>query len=735
MVVKGIVLDVVFHNPDTGYTVFDFDAEGRYLTAVGIFPALTEGEALTLVGDFKTNAKYGEQFEVTEAVFDAPADVAAIEHFLAGGLFSGIGEVKARAIVERFGAGTLDVIEHTPERLAEVKGISKSGAAAIAASYRETVGIRNAVLFLQKYEIPMKLCLKICRAYGDRTVETVRENPYRLVRDIVGVGFLTADRIARQIGIPEDSDFRIYAGIVHVLREEAGKAGHTCLPREELTEPVLRLLGAGDEDRIARAVKVMMLNGELTAERTAEEGKEYLALSVNSRTENAIAARLCRLQSGAKATATEVSSEIAHFETQNNVKFHPTQTEAIAAALSNGVVVVTGGPGTGKTTIIKCMIELFSARNLRVALAAPTGRAGKRMSEATGMDAKTIHRLIGISFSEEGGENAQYNELNPLPVDVVIVDEVSMADIYVFSALLKAMSVGTRLILVGDKDQLPSVSAGNILADVIASGLFPVVSLTEIYRQSADSLIVYNAHRINNGELPVIDNRARDFFFDRKSEPDDALQSVVSLVTARLPKHFGIDPADIQVLAPIKKGVVGVEHLNRCLQDALNPSGVARIHKGVTFRVGDKVMQTVNNYTLVWARGSERGEGVFNGDIGHILNIAHDELFVAFDDGKIVRYAPQDQDELTLAYAVSVHKSQGSEFKAVILVLSGGSPYLLNRNLLYTAVTRAKDLVVIVGTVAVLERMIANRYVAKRYTLLKEYLWINRRKLDLLTGR
>ena len=479
----------------------------------------------------------------------------------------------------------------------------------------------------------------------------------------------------------------------------------------------------------------MMLNGELTAERTAEEGKEYLALSVNSRTENAIAARLCRLQSGAKATVTEVSSEIAHFETQNNVKFHPTQTEAIAAALSNGVVVVTGGPGTGKTTIIKCMIELFSARNLRVALAAPTGRAGKRMSEATGMDAKTIHRLIGISFSEEGGENAQYNELNPLPVDVVIVDEVSMADIYVFSALLKAMSVGTRLILVGDKDQLPSVSAGNILADVIASGLFPVVSLTEIYRQSADSLIVYNAHRINNGELPVIDNRARDFFFDRKSEPDDALQSVVSLVTARLPKHFGIDPADIQVLAPIKKGVVGVEHLNRCLQDALNPSGVARIHKGVTFRVGDKVMQTVNNYTLVWARGSERGEGVFNGDIGHILNIAHDELFVAFDDGKIVRYAPQDQDELTLAYAVSVHKSQGSEFKAVVLVLSGGSPYLLNRNLLYTAVTRAKDLVVIVGTVAVLERMIANRYVARRYTLLKEYLWINRRKLDLLTGR
>lgn len=736
MIVKGSVENIIFRNEENGYTVLNLFAEDRLITAFGIFPLIREGECLTLTGEFKENPKYGEQFEVSEVMFDAPADRASIINYLASGLFRGVGEVTAEAIFNHFGLHTLEILEVTPERLVEVRGIGRAKAKEIAASFRAHSEMQNSLLFLQKLGVSTGMALKIYKEYGEDTVEIVTDNPYRLVDDIEGVGFLTADRLAGKLGVEPDSDFRVMAGISHVLKEAAERSGHTCLPEEELIKGVQTLIGTDTDERIRKCLPFMQINDKIKNYKyKPEDGKEGTAwaLSSNYYMENAIAVRLFKLNNEAQELNIDIGGELDRYEQENGIRLHDKQREAVSLAVNRGVIVLTGGPGTGKTTIIKCILRLMNARNLKVLLAAPTGRASKRLTEACGAEAKTIHRLLGMDFSS-GKPVFKFTELNPLDCDAIIVDEISMADIYIFHALLRAIPAGARLILVGDKDQLPSVSAGNILADIIESGAVPVAELTEIYRQSADSLIIVNAHRINRGELPIIDNTSRDFFVSNSDGGEAQAETVISLITGRLPDYFGYSSKEIQVLSPMKRGVAGVEALNKRIQSILNPVGKETVVNGVTFRVGDKVMQTVNNYNITWERGSELGEGVFNGDVGYITRIEKGAIEVEFEDGKTVVYDNDEREELILAYAVTVHKSQGSEFRAVILSLSHAAGFLNNRNLLYTAVTRAKETVVIVGPAGILKKMVYNNYIAGRYSLLKEFIWESQRKTRLLYG-
>lgn len=735
MIVKGSVENIIFRNEENGYTVINFFAEDRLITVFGIFPVIQEGESLSLIGEFKNNPKYGEQFEATEVTFEAPTDKAGIINYLASGLFRGVGEITAEAIYDRFGLKTLEIIEKTPERLYEVKGIGRAKAKDIGASFRAHSEMQNTLLFLQKHGITMGQALKIYSAYGDDTIEIITDNPYRLVEDIEGIGFLTADKIAERLGVERDSDFRIMAGISHVLMEAASRQGHTCLPEEILLAETQKLISTDSDDRIRQCLPIMQINDKIKRYRIKDDegasATEVWALSSNYNLENSIAARLLKLNNEAQELDINIDGELDRYQNENNIILHSKQREAVSLAVNRGLIVLTGGPGTGKTTIIKCILQLLTARGLKVMLAAPTGRAGKRLAEATGCEAKTIHRMLGMEFSS-GKPVFRFNELNNLETDAVIIDEISMADIYIFNALIKAIPQGARLVLVGDKDQLPSVSAGNILSDIIASGALPVISLTEIYRQEANSLIVVNAHRINKGEMPVIDNSSRDFFFSNVEADGRLVDTVISLLTERLPGYFGFSTKDIQVLAPTKKGIAGVANLNDCIQRVLNPRGKELVVNGTVFRVGDKVMQTVNDYGLPWEKDAETGEGVFNGDVGYIADIEKGEMIIDFDDGKRAIYDREKQDELILAYAVSVHKSQGSEFRAVILALSGGGYMLQNRNLLYTAVTRAREAVIVVGPIGVLKRMIYNDYIDKRYSLLKEFIWENQRKAKLL---
>lgn len=714
----------------------EFLTEERHVTVVGCMPEIREGEMLSVSGKWVNNSKYGEQFQAEEITFEAPADEEGIINYLASGLFYGVGRATAEAIVRRFGLRTLDILENEPARLTEVNGIGKLRAESIAENFKDNSAMRAAILFLQKHSVPLALAMKIYRFYGENTESAVSENPYRLVRDIDGVGFVTADKLADNLGYDKNSDFRISAGIIYALRDGGGRNGHTALPEDMLLRESAALLRNDDTERIAAQLPRLILEGQLFSVRVEREDGEavpFYSLATEYNSEKSIAAKLVRLirECPSAADCSDSASEIASYEKTHGIILDEKQKAAVSTAMASGVSVITGGPGTGKTTIIKCLMELADARGMECALCAPTGRAAKRLAETTGRNAQTIHRLIGMDISS-GKPVYRMNESNPLSADIIVVDEISMADVYIFNALLKAVKPSAKVVLVGDKDQLPSVSPGNVLADIIASDLTPVTYLTEIYRQDADSLIVVNAHRINEGKMPTIRNSSKDFFYINKQAPESIVSDVVSLVTERLPKYFHITPADIQVLAPMKKGPTGVEVLNRELQASLNPTGKETVIGGVTFRDGDKVMHTVNNYDLEWRRGTEEGTGVFNGDVGTIKDIVRGELIVEFDDGRIVEYDRASQEDLMLAYAVSVHKSQGSEFPAVILALGGGSGMLFNRNLLYTAVTRAKNVVVIVGPESALRKAVANNYTVKRYTLLKELICATLSKASLL---
>lgn len=743
MKIKGTVSEVVFCNAENGYTVVNLEVDGREITAVGILPVLVCGEVLSLEGKYTTHSKFGTQFEIESYRFDTPDSLDGIVKYLASGLIKGVGEKTAEKIVKHFGKDTLNVIEKDPDKLAEIKGISKTKALDIYNGYCELKKMQRQIMFLQNYGITVNLAIKIYNVYKEHTEEIVTNNPYKLIDDIDGVGFATADRVAKSLGIARDSVFRMRAGVVYTLKESGEKQGNTFLHIDDLKQKVLALLCIDNEtldknfDEVLSALQLDMHVSLLFI-----SGKQVVALTKYLNIEKSVASHLVKLKNEVYNMEQDFDKLVDGFEKGNKLKFHESQRNAIINASKSGVTVITGGPGTGKTTIVKCICQLFRLHGMKVALAAPTGRASKRLAEATGQPAKTIHRLLGCEFA--GGKvHFAYNEYNPLDADVLIVDETSMVDCIVFNSLLKALPKGCRLVLVGDKDQLPSVGAGNVLGDIIASGLFEINYLTYIYRQASDSLIVSNAHLINQGKMPVFNNKSQDFFHLPTADANETANHVVSLVTTRLPNYTKTDMREIQVLSPMKIGPAGVENLNRLLQQQINPyqKGKNQINVGNTiFREGDKVMQTQNDYEIEWTRkvdgAIEFGQGVFNGDIGYItkVNVLEGFLEVEFDDGRVTEYNRSDMSSLMLAYAITVHKSQGCEFDVVVIPLYGGAPTIINKNLLYTAVTRAKKYVVLVGSKKYISVMIHNNFIISRNTMLKHFLSREQAKYDSLYG-
>ena len=729
------ILGTVFRNEENGWTVLTVRAGRSEVTVVGTLPELSPGEQAVFTGEWTEHRSYGRQFKCVSCEIQTPTTLLGIERYLGSGVIRGIGPATAALIVSRFGEETLTVLSEHPERLTEIPGIGPKRMVMISESYQEHQGARQAMIFLQSYGIPAALAVRIGKFYGDRTPEIVRQDPYRLCDDLEGVGFRTADRIGIALGVAPDSGSRIRCAMKYVLREAAASAGHVYLPEEELCGASASLLQVSRE-LCARALTSLLLSSALVAEE-GDEGGRRIYLPSFWRAEQEVALRirelLCAVRPDKFAGAVRA---VSAFEKRRNIRFSENQRAAIVRALETGVFVITGGPGTGKTTIINCILELLSSDENTVLLCAPTGRAAKRMTEATGAEAKTIHRLL-----EYGGEEGVFarNTENPLEADCIITDEASMIDLMLMRSLLRAIEPGTRLILVGDADQLPSVGAGNVLGDILASGAVPCARLTDIYRQSETSRIVMNAHLINHGKMPMLNEKDTDFFFERKVSYADTARAVLALAARRLPAYLGYpaeDAADlsvrnIQVLAPARKGECGVNSLNILLQEALNPfsPGKPQLTWGETlFRLGDKVIQTKNDYRIEWTRetpsGYEEGAGVFNGDVGFIVDVdpGNTTLTVLFDEEKKVVYESGDLDALEPAYCLSVHKSQGSEFPVVIMPVIGGPPMLLTRNLLYTAMTRARELVVLVGSEDVIRRMVENDHVARRYTTLARRL-------------
>jgi exodeoxyribonuclease V alpha subunit len=717
-VLEATVEDITFRNEHNGWTVMRL-ADGRErVTAVGVMPFVGAGERVRLMGEWGEHPIYGRQLNVSHMETLLPESKSDIERYLASGLIKGIGPASAKDIINHFGNETLTVLKSEPERLAEVKGIGIKRARMIAESFAEQRETRQVMMFLQNFDITPTLAQKIFKRFAFATQEIVSTNPYRLVDEIHGVGFKTADKIAFAGGLPHDSEYRLLCGLRYVLNEAAGNAGHVYLPRDVILEQAREIL-AVDTELIERALRKSILTGQLIECPAGEHTAIYL--SNLYRAENDVAELLVKLKHSAANRVYEGAERlIAEYERSEGVTLSLEQRASVVEAVSGGICVITGGPGTGKTTGIKCVIALMSHVG-EVLLAAPTGRAAKRMSEATDCPAKTIHRLLEFNPQEE---LFQRNEDNPLKAKMVIIDEMSMMDIFLMRSLLLALRPGTRLVMVGDADQLPSVGAGNVLSDIIKSGAVPVVKLTQVFRQAGESMIVWNAHLINQGKLPVMNRRQSDFFFERKESISDTVESVLRLVTKRLPGYMSFDPLrDIQVLSPTKKGDAGVWHLNRLMQARLNPHlpGMGEWTRGdTTFRVGDKVMQIKNNYQLEWVKNDDTGFGVFNGDMGFITAIDSENLQaeVIFDDDRTAVYSEAEMEELELAYCMSVHKSQGSEFPVVILPLFSGPPMLMVRNLLYTAVTRAKKLVVIVGREECILRMVSNNIIKSRFSAL-----------------
>ncbi len=717
---EAVMEETVFRNEENGYSVMQMRAGRESVTVVGTLPALAAGEQVLLSGAWVEHPQYGRQWKATACEIRKPTTLLGIERYLGSGLIRGVGPATAKLIVQEFGRRTLDVMSEHPERLTEVPGIGKKRAAQLAEAFREQYAAREAMVFLQSYGVSPALAVRITKAYGADAQRKIRENPYRLMDDVEGVGFLTADRIALALGVPPDSEYRLQAGLKYVLQEAAASAGHTYLPRETLLTQAAKALRAQGE-ALAHGLDALLFARELVA--VSADGEDAVMLGAYYHAEREIA-RYLRLLSAAKTAPAQPEKQIADFERQNGIAFSPNQRRAVSEAVRQGLLVITGGPGTGKTTIINCILSLLG-RN--VLLAAPTGRAAKRMSEATGHEAKTLHRLLEFS-GDEG--RFQRDENNPLDCACVIVDEMSMVDVFLMRSLLRALKPGTKLILVGDADQLPSVGAGNVLGDILKSGVIPSVRLTDIFRQAAESLIVLNAHRINHGEAPILNRRDSDFFFERQPLAEDAAAAIVGLCARRLPAFLRTDfPArDIQVLSPTKKSGAGVYQLNALLQQALNPPAPAKpelAYGDITFRLGDKVMHVRNNYQLAWVNDSgAEGEGVFNGDVGFVSRVDEQDktVTVRYDDERSVEYDYQQLEELELAYCLSVHKSQGSEFPCVVMPVVGGPPRLLTRNLFYTALTRARRLVVLVGREENIAQMVQNNLILRRYTTLRQRL-------------
>lgn len=731
MIITGTIKSVVFKNEENGYTVVNLSTDSGKMTCVGLLPSVNVGEILEVEGTIELNKNYGEQLRITRAKVLQPKTESGITKYLASGLIRGIGKVTAEAIVKKFGKDTLDIIEFNPSLLTQVRGISEQKAMLIAESYNNVKKMQDTIMFLQEYEISSKMAIKIYETYRDRTMEKLNTNPYALVEDVDGIGFLTADKIAGKMGIPFDSDFRLRAGILHVLKEGADKDGHTYMPQSVTFQDVTELLGINFEDfeeKIEKLLFQMQIDGVIKCEKI--NNTDVLMLTKFYNIENAAAKKILTLLSHSVAER-DFSDEIADFEKINKIELHSQQKQAVSTAVNSGFSVITGGPGTGKTTIIKCVLSLMRNQKKKTLLLAPTGRAAKRMSESCGVEAKTIHRALEVDFSNPN-ECFRFNEYNKLPIDCVIVDEVSMVDVMLLNALLKALKRSCQVIFVGDKDQLPSVGAGNVLADILNSGVVPYVCLTEIYRQAKESLIVLNAHAINEGKMPKIDNKSKDFFFEQKVEPLDMMETIVGLVTKRLPSFTDVEPSKIQVLAPMKNGLCGIENLNKVLQEKINPPSRMKgelFTERMIFRLNDKVMQIVNNYEIEWQKVGdngliEYGEGVFNGDIGTITAVDYHkgEIEVTFEDGRICLYQKNELINLQLAYAMTIHKSQGSEFDVVVIPIIAGTGKILTRNLLYTGVTRAKKIVVLVGSTFYLKRMVENNYTAERYSSLCWFL-------------
>ncbi len=729
--VTGEVENIVYQNPENGYAVFALETEDDEVTCVGTVPQLHQGETLEIQGTWTVHPLYGRQIQVQYYEKSMPTTVSGIEKYLSSGLIKGIGPKTAKKIVDEFGEASFYVIEEKPEELAKIRGLTYEKAQRISDVFREQHELRKAMLFLQDFDISPTYAMKIYKKYKSRTFDVVKTNPYRLADDIWGIGFRMADKMAASAGIAPDDPNRIKSAVKYVLNTGAGN-GDCFLPKEKLIEEATALLELHPM-QVENALRELQVDSQIWQENI--NGVEAVYLNLYFYAEMAVAKRLLELLAGRKKINLQDAEELVlQTEKETGVKLAQEQRTAVMQALEQGVLIITGGPGTGKTTTINTILRILQDAECDVVLAAPTGRAAKRMTEATGVEAKTLHRLLETSFLSEDSRRQTFerNEENPLEADVIIVDEASMIDLLLMHSFLRAVAPKTRVIFVGDVDQLPSVGAGNVLQDMIASEKLPVVRLQHIFRQAQESAIIMNAHRINRGEQPMLNGKNTDFFFVKRTFGEDVVTTIRDLVTKRLPKYTGCDGLrDMQVLTPMRKGVLGVQHLNQALQEALNPPNPKRAEKEyrqIVFREGDKVMQIKNNYNIAWrmynslGKCTEEGVGVFNGDAGRIRSIDDDAeaMEILFDDGKVVEYDYSQLDELELAYAITIHKSQGSEYPVVVLPVHSGPPMLLTRNLLYTAVTRAKNLVVLVGLPETVSAMVARDKEVQRCTGLAE---------------
>ena len=742
--VSGYVEKIKYRNEENGYSILSVNSDGLDYVLVGTFPYISEGDFIEASGRDVEHPIYGDQIQVESYELKAPEDTASMERYLGSGAIRGVGTALAARIVRRFKADTFRIIEEEPERLAEVKGISEKMAQAISEQMESKKEMRQAMMFLQEYGISMSLALKIYNEYGSRMYSIIKENPYRLADDIQGVGFKMADEIAQKVGIFTDSDFRIRSGIYYTLLQSVAN-GHTYLPQEELLASASELLHV-DPAVMEKHLTDLQMEKKIVVKVNEEKllkpeeddstpASRHVYASQYYYTELNTARMLHDLNLRGAEPETEIRKKLEKICEEERIEPDELQIRAVIEAVNSGLLIITGGPGTGKTTTINTIIRYFEQEEMEILLAAPTCRAAKRMTEATGYEARTIHRLLELTGvpsddKDTSGMHFERNEENPLDADAIIIDEMSMVDIYLMHALLRAVNPGTRLILVGDTNQLPSVGPGNVLRDLIASGAFDVVQLTRIFRQAAESDIIVNAHRINDGERIPLGKRSKDFLFIRREQPDAIISAMLTLVREKLPNYVHADMFDIQIMTPMRKGALGVERLNTILQSFLNPKDPSKPEKevgGTIYRVGDKVMQIKNNYQIEWETRNrygipvDSGAGVFNGDIGIIreINTFAEELTVEFDEGKMVDYSFKQLEELELAYAITIHKSQGSEYPAVVIPVYSGPRMLMTRNLIYTAVTRARACVCLVGIPEMLQAMVDNEVEQRRYTGLK----------------